>query len=282
MPVGDDFSLPSRRKPRLPVELERALASSPPQSPEVERVYTAPMPPAKPPIGVIDTLFWTLVLQVANILTGIVVVAIYVLVGTGTRSGRHLAADLKSDPIAPALCMIIAAPVLFGFIAWILRRYTRESATDYLHVFWPGLRKLMLWFAALIVFPLAAGLLMAFLGLKPQASGHWQSFVSFADTSLLFWFSVVIFAPLSEGLVFRGFLYEGISRSKFGPHCAVFASALAWAILHVQYNLALVTVIFFLGVLLGYSRKHTDSLVTPFVLHAFWNLLVSVVRTFVQ
>ena len=90
----------------------------------------------------------------------------------------------------------------------------------------------------------------------------------------LMYVSVVLVAPIAEELLFRGFVISGLERLKLpdSPSLAVGISAFLWAMLHLQYHAHEMFQIFLLGVVLGFARLKTRSLVTPVVIHVVNNL----------
>lgn len=101
------------------------------------------------------------------------------------------------------------------------------------------------------------------------------------DTSIspvLFWIAVVIFAPFFEEALFRGFLYEGLRQSWLGLYGTIMLTSFGWAIVHgVQYNVAGVTYIFVLGVIMGIVRWKTNTIWSTFIMHAVVNLVAVII-----
>ena len=91
----------------------------------------------------------------------------------------------------------------------------------------------------------------------------------------LFLFAIIVVAPLFEELFFRGFLFEGIRRSKLGNIGAVLITSLFWAGIHLQYDLFLIIILFFTGIMLGIARLKTNSLYTTILLHSAMNIIAS-------
>ncbi len=87
--------------------------------------------------------------------------------------------------------------------------------------------------------------------------------------------AVVVAAPIGEELLFRGFLFRGFA-SRLGPRPAIVATALAWAVLHVQYDWFGVVQILLIGLVFGYLRLRSSSVLLPMILHAAANLYASV------
>jgi len=95
------------------------------------------------------------------------------------------------------------------------------------------------------------------------------------DTSVwpvLFGIAVVVFAPAFEETFFRGFLFAGLRQSPIGTAGAVALTAAMWTLLHIQYEASGMSIIFFLGIVLGIVRYKTGSLWTVILIHALWNL----------
>jgi len=89
-------------------------------------------------------------------------------------------------------------------------------------------------------------------------------------------FAVIFMAPLVEEVVFRGFLLKGFSQTFMGAYGAIVVTSLLWAMLHMQYELAYVAVIFVVGLVFGYARLKTNSILTPLMMHFFMNLVATV------
>ena len=65
---------------------------------------------------------------------------------------------------------------------------------------------------------------------------------------------------------------SGIASSRLGGVVAVFVTAATWAIIHVQYDAYGITTIFVSGILLGFMRLKTGSLLLCVALHALMNV----------
>jgi membrane protease YdiL (CAAX protease family) len=87
----------------------------------------------------------------------------------------------------------------------------------------------------------------------------------------LFLFSILVVAPVLEEVVFRGFLFAGLRRSRLGNVGAILVASLVWASVHVQYEWFYVGQVFALGLLLGAARLRTGSLIPPILMHALFS-----------
>lgn len=79
-------------------------------------------------------------------------------------------------------------------------------------------------------------------------------------------------APLAEELLFRGFLFGGLARSRLGPVGAAVVSSLMWAAIHRYSPLGTIS-IFLQGLGATYLLWRTGSLYLCFGWHAFNNLM---------
>jgi membrane protease YdiL (CAAX protease family) len=98
---------------------------------------------------------------------------------------------------------------------------------------------------------------------------------------LVVFVSLVVLAPLSEELVFRGVLLQGL-RARFGPRAAVWGSATAFALVHLlDPNLLLAMPVFFvLGLALGYATINSGRLGRAVAMHAGFNLITVIAVLF--
>ncbi|XP_010523459.1 PREDICTED: uncharacterized protein LOC104801795 isoform X2 [Tarenaya hassleriana] len=88
-----------------------------------------------------------------------------------------------------------------------------------------------------------------------------------------------ILAPVLEETVFRGFFM--VSLTKWVPTpIAVTISAAAFALAHLTPGQF--PQLFVLGTVLGFSYAQTRNLVTPIMIHGFWNSGVILLLTFLQ
>ena len=91
----------------------------------------------------------------------------------------------------------------------------------------------------------------------------------------LFWLAIVVLAPIFEEVFFRGFMFAGLERSQLGGPGAIVVTLLAWAVIHVQYDLYGIATIFVLGLLLGAARLRARSVLLTIGLRATMNLIAS-------
>ena len=98
----------------------------------------------------------------------------------------------------------------------------------------------------------------------------WES--SSIDIAFLF-LSVAIVTPIAEELLFRGYILDSIKRMH-GDWPAIIGSALLFALVH--FNLFGMVPIIMAGVIYGWLRIKTGSLLPSIACHMMWNLMVLV------
>ena len=133
----------------------------------------------------------------------------------------------------------------------------------------------MVWSAALVGFSMGYDVLTSGLGksVVPQSMVVLYESAGFVP---LLWAAILIGAPVGEEFFFRGFLLPGWQRSRLGTGGAVVLVAAAWAAIHVQYDLWGMSQIFLAGILLGYVRVKTGSVLLCILLHGLMNLIATI------
>ena len=88
--------------------------------------------------------------------------------------------------------------------------------------------------------------------------------------------TLLVVAPLWEETLMRGFLFRGIADSRWGPTAAILISSVAWAVLHIQYDLYGVGQIVVMGLYLGWVRHRSSSLLLCMLLHGIANAAATI------
>ena len=95
-----------------------------------------------------------------------------------------------------------------------------------------------------------------------------------ALTAQPFWLlavAMVIIAPIYEEVIFRGFIWTGLSQSKLGVWGASVLTSVIFALIHFQYGWVELVSIVLLAMLFSYARYISGSLYLPIVLHILNN-----------
>lgn len=199
-----------------------------------------------------------------------------------------LSAALGADPAraaydgsAVAVALLVGNPVQVVTLA-LAARLTGADLWTYFALNRPRRRDVIIAVGGLAVVILVGDVLTVAAGreLVPpfQLQLHRSAEAAGALTSL--WFAMIVVAPVGEELLFRGFLFRGFVREPRDALPGILAISLIWSLLHVQYDWFGASLVFVIGVLLGYVRLYSGSTTLVILLHMLLNL-ESVVETVV-
>ena len=166
---------------------------------------------------------------------------------------------------------------LFAILTVILFIKLRKgfSIREYLCINIPTARTLLTWVGILLLLILAQDVTSYLLGkdIVPQESI--DTYLSSKYAFLLF-LTVLVLAPISEEVIFRGFMLMGMKPKEGCPVWVVLFISFIWTILHVQYDLYYMSLVFISGILLGVAQVRTNSIVVPITLHFLCNLIATI------
>jgi membrane protease YdiL (CAAX protease family) len=174
-----------------------------------------------------------------------------------------------------SLLGILGSPVLIGMPLVIATARKGLPLVEYLGLKKPRVGQTFLWIGLLVVANVVFGFAIEWFG-DPEAQDFLILISEEPGPLLLLVPSLAILVPLGEEILFRGFLFAGLMRSRMGGYGAVAITATTWAFLHGQYDILGIIQILMIGVILGFARLRTGSLWVPIILHGLLNL-VSVV-----
>lgn len=220
---------------------------------------------------------------------GIVVLVVYLVVQI-LAAGGLAALELRSNPdldpdelvtnlrtsgfalslgVTGGMILCVSLIVLF---AWFRKGMTVKR---YLHLNPVDSKTLVRWLGVILLFAILWDSLALLLGRDVIPEFMFQVYET-AYIMPLLWFALIVAAPLFEELFFRGFLFEGIRYSRVGAGGALISTSLAWAVIHLQYDVYEIGAIFILGLVLGAARLKTQSVYTAVAMHACSNLLATI------
>ena len=204
-----------------------------------------------------------------------VVVAVVAMLRVKNLDIEQFAQDLVTNGFFWSVAVIAAAPITVGLTLLFTALAGGITVRDYLALRWRGGKVIAKWCAVLLVFVIATDLGMYLLhgSIVPEFMEKVYATAHFAP---LLWFAFVVVAPVTEELFFRGFMFKGIRHSSVGPAGAIVLTSLTWALMHAQYDLYGITVIFLGGLLLGYARLRSGSLYVPIAMHILQNIVATV------
>jgi HAD superfamily hydrolase (TIGR01509 family) len=238
----------------------------------LRQIVPPPIPPAPiRPWGFWATLGLSMAMLVAFVLAQTNVFVIWVMVSHKNIS----ATDAASNGFFLALATCVTMPLVVS-LAWLFSWIRARSKTaEYLGLRMVPPKEFIRWSLGILVLVILSDGVTRLMGrpIVPQSLIEAYQTAGFIP---MFWFALVVAAPLAEETWFRGFLFEGILRSRLGAKGAIYLSALWWACIHLQYDWYGIATIFVAGLFLGYVRLKTGSILVTMFLHGLMNLIATV------
>jgi uncharacterized protein len=152
-------------------------------------------------------------------------------------------------------------------------RMTDADVLDYFALRMPRRRDASVAIAGLAAVIVLGDALTAALGrdLVPSFALELSRSAQQDGTLLLLLLAVIVVGPVGEEVLFRGFLFRGLIQEPRDSLPGILAIALIWSALHFQYDWFNASLVFVLGVLLGYARLYSGSTLLAIFLHMLAN-----------
>jgi membrane protease YdiL (CAAX protease family) len=82
--------------------------------------------------------------------------------------------------------------------------------------------------------------------------------------------TIVVLGPLAEELIFRGWIYTSLT-ARFGGAASIGVTGLLFALAHWEKTHLYAAAVFPLGLLLGYTRRRSESVLASTTFHGIYN-----------
>jgi uncharacterized protein len=214
------------------------------------------------------TIGWTL-LCIMTLFAAQIAGAIIFVLCRSAITGSLTFDDLGTNGNLLALATLFSTLATVGLIALLvwLRGY---PIRDYLALYWPSTRSVLIALAGLTVLLVATDVTSYTLR-KPIVPTFMVDVYRSAWLPALL-LALVVLAPAGEETLFRGFLYRGLAASRGGPTLAIIITSAAFAMLHAfQYDWYAIGGVAAMGFYLGFVRYRSGSLFLTMLLHAVAN-----------
>ena len=181
--------------------------------------------------------------------------------------------DLTVDGVLVSLSLYIGTAIQVALLV-LMTRKRGAGVAAYLGLTLPRKRDLMLGIIAVAVFTAAADAIGWLFTDNLVTQFQLDIYRTANAAGWLPWLglALIVVAPIGEETLFRGFLFRGWCRSDRDTWVAIIATALLWALVHVQYNLYLIAQIFLYGLVLGWFRWKSGSTILTILLHSLVNI----------
>jgi membrane protease YdiL (CAAX protease family) len=183
-------------------------------------------------------------------------------------------ARAQGDGRALALAMLSSSTAGVALILIVIRsKIPRLPIAEYLALKVAPTRDYIRWMMAFVALLWAVQVLMRLFA-QPLDATFLDKEYHATSQPWIIWLPVVFTIPVFEELFFRGFLFAGLARARWGRTGAIALTATAWALMHVQqYSPPAIMMVFGLGLILGCARAQTRSLLPPLAIHIVNNIL---------
>ncbi len=228
--------------------------------------------------GFWGTVLWGIVITILLIVGQLIPIVIYFYLDSQDRTLDAFFIFLQTidtDAFLLALSVICSAIIVVPLVLGIAKLKRGSTIRDYFAFYLISWRTFFWWFLVLLVLLVFESYLIELFGADEIPSFMMNIEFQTVGSIWLLIFAVSIAAPLLEEIVFRGFLLKGFSDTFMGTYGAIVVTSLLWATIHLQYEFAYVFVIFIVGLVFGYARVKTNSILTPMMMHFFMNIVAS-------
>jgi uncharacterized protein len=222
--------------------------------------------PVKRLWGAWETVGFGLAILAVFLVVQVIVVLVFVVTKIAPIT------ELTKNGLLVALATLASAPAGLGFLFLIIQLRKGESFRGYLGL-QPISGKTVLALLGILVGLVTVSSLIGNFSTQSVNPQFMINIYNSAGVPALLWIAIVIFAPIFEESFFRGFILTGLKETKLGVNGAVLLTAVAFAALHIQYDIFGMINVLVLGIVLGVIRLQTRSLWSSIFFHAGWNFL---------
>lgn len=228
--------------------------------------------------GLVGTLLWGLLIALVFVGVQILSMGVYIVLNfrdVAVTEYPKLIKELQYNGTVLSICIVTSFFVCSGMILGIIKIKKGSSIEDYLGFKNVSIEVIKKWFFILIAFIFMSDSLCMLLS-RPVVPKFMSSAYSSTEHLWFFWIAFIIAAPIVEELFFRGFLFSGLKSSILGPVGAILVSSFLWTVIHQQYDMFFLTMIFILGLGLGIAKLKSGSVLLTIGLHSFANLVATI------
>jgi membrane protease YdiL (CAAX protease family) len=162
----------------------------------------------------------------------------------------------------------LVVPLVLIAVCLIAPRFRGISLGDA-----PGLRRVrvrafLVWIALWVAWMVISEVAVNLLGVGQPSPWKRDDLLAVIIRAM----AIGIAGPVAEEFVFRGVLYFRLKNTPLKENGTILVLAAVWAVIHYRYDWLVILFIFADGIILGFARKHTKSVLPPCVMHSLGNL----------
>ncbi len=226
--------------------------------------------------GLTGTLVWgILILLLFSLIQGAATVAYCYAVYGGFSD--EVMKNLEYDGTAIALATFASMIVCSLVICKVIKLKESSNLMKYLAINKINRTEIIYWGFATFLLCLGIEVLMRVLNIDNSVNSEYMVTVYKSTGQPWFLFLAVVgAASVFEELFYRGFLFTGLSSTFMGSIGVTIITSLAWAAIHIQYDLYGMAMIFISGVVLAIARIKTNSILTTIMMHSIMNIVATI------
>ncbi len=228
-------------------------------------------------MGAVRACAWTAVIVVTVGLAQYGYIAYFLAQTGGVNPRGHYFEALRHSGELVFLSVAIAMTAGLLLVFLVARAAAPEDRPWRLAM--PGPWAVVRWLAATLALSVASGFIDGLIRGSPQQDPVRDMLASALHPSTI-WIAAVVVGPVFEEILLRGFMLPPLAKGRLGRWPAIAIVAAAWVLIHFQYGLWESAPLFVFGLLLGHVRLATGSVGLPIAMHATWNLIGMVERSF--
>ncbi len=231
-----------------------------------------PQPPPNPPWGIGQTIAWAVI---ALVFSMVVTTGLYSVWSGG---------EAPSSPyngVAVAFGLLLSVPLQLAIVVFAAQLRHWPPAI-YLSLVPPRRAEVIVAVACIVVLAVVFDAILFLSGRELVSAFQVEAWKTASDAGWLVWLlvAIIVVAPIGEEVIFRGFMFRGLAKPGWEVH-AIGGIALAWALLHIQYDWLGTAQVFLIGLMLGWFRWVSGSTLLTIGMHILINL-ESMIETWIK
>ncbi|MBC8193809.1 MAG: CPBP family intramembrane metalloprotease [FCB group bacterium] len=225
--------------------------------------------------GALGTVLWSFLITIVFLISQVLIFRFFTEYRYGSISSiehDRLRSEILYNGDLLIFSLITSTAICIPLILLVIKLKQGTNIKEYLGIKMVQLPVLKRWLIIIVTLVFINDSITLLIG-KPIVPEFMT--IALGSTTSIFGMclALTVFAPLFEELLFRGFLFSGISSTKIGHIGAIIITSISWATIHLQYDLYWIFSIFIFGMVLGVARYKSGSVILVFGLHAFNNLI---------
>ncbi|MCK5772339.1 MAG: CPBP family intramembrane metalloprotease [Thermoplasmata archaeon] len=216
-------------------------------------------------------LVYFMIFLMSQVAAGFLAVQVLVFMGIGVPSGRAIGPGSDAIGFSPVMLMLILGLAFLNLLC-MLMLFDPKASLDDMFKGKGTLKYSLIGGGILIPVSFISGFVAGELGASEGPVSTIMSGAVGPQIGALI-ISVSLLAPLSEEIFFRGYLFGALEK-KLGGNPAILITAVIFGLAH--FNLVLFIPIFLMGLVLGWMRERTGSILPSILVHSMNNTLAIV------